>query len=69
MATAFPRSLDRRAPLRVNSSCDFVQALMQLQRAAQLITSTLDPSPWPESAPAALKAVHGDRQMQRRRCR
>jgi len=42
MATASPRSLDRRAPLRVNSSCDFVQALMKLQRAAQLITSTLD---------------------------
>ncbi len=42
MATAIPRPLDRRAPLRVNSSCDFVQALMKLQRAAQLITSTLD---------------------------
>jgi sigma-B regulation protein RsbU (phosphoserine phosphatase) len=42
MATTLPRPLDRRAPLRVNSSCDFVQALMKLQRAAQLITSTLD---------------------------
>jgi sigma-B regulation protein RsbU (phosphoserine phosphatase) len=27
---------------RMHSSCDFVQALMKLQRAAQLITSTLD---------------------------
>jgi sigma-B regulation protein RsbU (phosphoserine phosphatase) len=42
MATMLPRPLDRRAPLRVNSSRDFVQALMKLQRAAQLITSTLD---------------------------
>ena len=42
MAATLPRPLDRRAPLRVNSSCDFVQALMKLQRAAQLITSTLD---------------------------
>jgi sigma-B regulation protein RsbU (phosphoserine phosphatase) len=29
-------------PPRINTSCDFVQALMKLQRAAQLITSTLD---------------------------
>jgi len=29
-------------PRRIHSSCDFVQALMKLQRAAQLITSTLD---------------------------
>ena len=29
-------------PPRIHSSCDFVQALMKLQRAAQLITSTLD---------------------------
>lgn len=42
MATAIPRPLDRRAALRVNSSGDFVQALMKLQRTAQLITSTLD---------------------------
>ncbi len=29
-------------PPRIHSSCDFVQSLMKLQRAAQLITSTLD---------------------------
>jgi sigma-B regulation protein RsbU (phosphoserine phosphatase) len=29
-------------PSRIHSSCDLVQALMKLQRAAQLITSTLD---------------------------
>jgi len=29
-------------PPRIHSSCDFVQALMKLQRAAQLITSSLD---------------------------
>ena len=29
-------------PQRIHSSCDFVQALMKLQRAAQLITSSLD---------------------------
>src|SRR5271168_1091217 len=29
-------------PRRIHSSCDFVQALMKLQRAAQLITSSLD---------------------------
>jgi sigma-B regulation protein RsbU (phosphoserine phosphatase) len=29
-------------PSRIHSSCDFVQTLMKLQRAAQLITSTLD---------------------------
>ena len=29
-------------PARIHNSCDFVQTLMKLQRAAQLITSTLD---------------------------
>jgi phosphoserine phosphatase RsbU/P len=29
-------------PTRIHSSCDFVQALMKLQRAAQLITSSVD---------------------------
>lgn len=29
-------------PPQIHSSCDYVQALMKLQRAAQLITSTLD---------------------------
>jgi phosphoserine phosphatase RsbU/P len=41
--TAFPRSANRRvSPVHRAASCDFVQALMKLQRAAQLITSTLD---------------------------
>jgi phosphoserine phosphatase RsbU/P len=31
-----------RIPSRIHSPCDLVQALMKLQRAAQLITSTLD---------------------------
>lgn len=30
------------APAHIHTSCDFVQALMKLQRAAQFITSTLD---------------------------
>ncbi len=40
-----PISTHRVPPPRVHSSCDFVQALMKLQRAAQLITSAreLDP--------------------------
>src|SRR5262245_40678324 len=29
-------------PARIHSSCEFVQTLMKLQRAAQLITSTFD---------------------------
>src|SRR5260370_36110935 len=29
-------------PPRIHSSCDFVQAVMKLQRAAQLMTSSLD---------------------------
>src|SRR5947209_9842174 len=32
-------------PARMHTSCDFVQTLMKLQRAAQLITSTLDLDP------------------------
>src|SRR5271170_5422160 len=43
METTFQQPVDHRAaPLSVQSSGDFVQALMKLQRAAQLITSTLD---------------------------
>ena len=44
MPTASTRtSSTRRAlPSRIHSSCDFVQTLMKLQRAAELITSTLD---------------------------
>jgi phosphoserine phosphatase RsbU/P len=43
MATQLP-SIDalEALPTRIHSSCDFVQALMKLQRAAQLITSSLD---------------------------
>src|SRR5947208_11283154 len=32
-------------PPRIHTSCDFVQTLMKLQRAAQLITSTLELDP------------------------
>ena len=43
METTFPHSIDRRASsLDVNTSSRFVHSLMKLQRAAQLITSTLD---------------------------
>jgi phosphoserine phosphatase RsbU/P len=43
MATTFPRSTNHRvSPVRRPASCDFIQALMKLQRAAQLINSTLD---------------------------
>jgi sigma-B regulation protein RsbU (phosphoserine phosphatase) len=43
MEATFPQPVSHRvAPLQVQSSGDFVQALMKLQRAAQLITSTLD---------------------------
>src|SRR5437868_6827635 len=46
MATA-PYSASNPAviPSRINTACDFVQSLMKLQRAAQLITSTLDLDP------------------------
>jgi sigma-B regulation protein RsbU (phosphoserine phosphatase) len=44
MATTSTRSIGTRRslPPRIHSSCDFVQTLMKLQRAAELITSTLD---------------------------
>jgi phosphoserine phosphatase RsbU/P len=44
MATAIPRTSSTRRPLppTINTSCEFVQTLMKLQRAAQLITSSLD---------------------------
>jgi len=43
MTTTVPPLPTREGILsRVHSSCDFVQTLMKLQRAAQLITSTLD---------------------------
>lgn len=44
MATTaiYPQDMDGSIPARINSSCDFVQALIKLQRAAELITSTLD---------------------------
>src|SRR2546425_6782614 len=43
MATTFPRLTNHRvSPVRRAASCDFIQALMKLQRAAQLINSTLD---------------------------
>ncbi|WP_433966975.1 PP2C family protein-serine/threonine phosphatase [Tunturiibacter gelidiferens] len=43
MATQLsPISSLEAVPRRIHSSCDFVQALMKLQRAAQLITSSLD---------------------------
>lgn len=41
--TSLPSVTSHRTPtLRENTACNFVQALMKLQRAAQLITSTLD---------------------------
>jgi sigma-B regulation protein RsbU (phosphoserine phosphatase) len=44
MSTTSTRSIGTRRslPSRIHSSCDFVQTLMKLQRAAELITSTLD---------------------------
>jgi phosphoserine phosphatase RsbU/P len=44
MVTTSTRSIGTRRslPPRIHSSCDFVQTLMKLQRAAELITSTLD---------------------------
>jgi sigma-B regulation protein RsbU (phosphoserine phosphatase) len=44
MSTIIPRPMGdpRVIPTSINSSCDFVQTLMKLQRAAQLITSSLD---------------------------
>lgn len=47
MATTSPRTISTRRipPPRANQSCNFVQALMKLQRATQLVTSTLDLDP------------------------
>jgi phosphoserine phosphatase RsbU/P len=47
MATISPNTIDtpRVPPLHVHSPCGFVQSLMKLQRAAQLMTSTLDLDP------------------------
>jgi sigma-B regulation protein RsbU (phosphoserine phosphatase) len=45
MSTMIPRPLGDPGVITatsLNSSCDFVQTLMKLQRAAQLITSSLD---------------------------
>ncbi|WP_263366392.1 GAF domain-containing SpoIIE family protein phosphatase [Edaphobacter bradus] len=44
MATPALRPIDTSGgiPSRIHSSCDYVQTLMKLQRAAELITSTLD---------------------------
>jgi len=45
MSTTIPRPMaepDLMSVSAMNSSCDFVQTLMKLQRAAQLITSSLD---------------------------
>src|SRR4051794_20931153 len=45
MSTMMPRPMGEPNLMSVsamNSSCDFVQTLMKLQRAAQLITSSLD---------------------------
>jgi sigma-B regulation protein RsbU (phosphoserine phosphatase) len=44
MSTIIPRPAGKPGviPPPINYSCDFVQTLMKLQRAAQLITSTLD---------------------------
>ena len=45
MATTSYSAQSPTIPPRIQTSCDFVQALMKLQRAAQLITSTLDLDP------------------------
>src|SRR5437868_13300860 len=42
MATAQEMRNSSIIPPQMHTSCDFVQTLMKLQRAAQLITSTLD---------------------------
>src|ERR1700757_3635115 len=44
MVAASDRPISTRVsiPSNIHTSCDFVQTLMKLQRAAQLITSTLD---------------------------
>ena len=45
MATSVHTTSSSVIPPRIHTSCDFVQTLMKLQRAAQLITSTLDLDP------------------------
>jgi sigma-B regulation protein RsbU (phosphoserine phosphatase) len=45
METISQSDVLRVPALRLNTQCNFVQALMKLQRAAQLITSTLDLDP------------------------
>ncbi|MFL6446163.1 MAG: PP2C family protein-serine/threonine phosphatase [Bryobacteraceae bacterium] len=45
MATAFYSTNSSTIPRGIRTSCEFVQTLMKLQRAAQLITSTLDLDP------------------------
>src|SRR5947209_13822369 len=45
MATTAYSTSSSVIPPQLNTSCDFVQTLMKLQRAAQLITSTLDLDP------------------------
>jgi len=44
MTTAIPRTSSTHGPIppSINTPCEFVQTLMKLQRAAQLITSSLD---------------------------
>jgi sigma-B regulation protein RsbU (phosphoserine phosphatase) len=43
MATAPVTVINSEAiPAKIDNSCNFVQSLMKLQRAAQLITSTFD---------------------------
>ncbi len=44
LPTSYPATPDALSPTssRIHSSCEFVQALMKLQRTAQLITSALD---------------------------
>src|SRR5438270_5098017 len=45
MATTAYSTSSSVIPPQLNTSCDFVHTLMKLQRAAQLITSTLDLDP------------------------
>jgi sigma-B regulation protein RsbU (phosphoserine phosphatase) len=40
--TPLSPAISDRIPVRISTSCEFVQVLMKLQRAAELITSTLD---------------------------
>lgn len=45
MATTPYNAATMSMPPQIQTSCDYIQALMKLQRAAQLITSTLDLDP------------------------